>query len=204
MTVKASDLAQVGTSPVEVLRAAKAARSEVRSQLERLQDQRHDIANSLGDEGTPAAARAGLEARLKDVDARIAATDAQLAQADAAVVKATAVPGSTVPDVPQPENHDDAYVAIPVVFTMCVLAPIAIAYARRIWKRGSTVIAPVPREVTDRLEQLGQSVESIALEVERIGEGQRFMTKVMSDNARAIGAGAAQPIPVAQTEKARA
>jgi hypothetical protein len=87
---------------------------------------------------------------------------------------------------------------IPIVFTIFVLAPIAIAYARRIWKRGATVIAPVPREVTDRLEAMGQAVESIAVEVERIGEGQRFLTRVMSDQGRQLGQGAAQPIPVAQ------
>jgi hypothetical protein len=63
------------------------------------------------------------------------------------------------------------------------------------------MVPPVPTEIRDRLEQLGQSVESIALEVERIGEGQRFMTKVMTESGRALGAGAAQPIPVAQADR---
>ena len=83
-----------------------------------------------------------------------------------------------------------------------MLFPVALAYSRRLWKRGATVIAPVPREVTDRLEQMGQAVESIAIEVERIGEGQRFLTRVMSDQNRQLGAGAAQPIPVNQAQKA--
>jgi hypothetical protein len=200
--ISAADLARTSNSPAEVLKAAKAARSELRNQLDRLQDQQRDITNQLSDEGTPAAARTGLEARLKDIDARIAATDAQIAQADANVVKATAVPGSIVPEPEPPRNNDEALVAIPVVFTLFVLAPIAVAYARRIWKRGSQVAAPISREVTDRLDQLSQSVESIALEVERIGEGQRFVTKVMTESNRALGAGAAQPIQVGQGERA--
>jgi hypothetical protein len=92
--------------------------------------------------------------------------------------------------------------AVSIVFTLFVLFPIAFAYSRRLWKKGATVIAPVPREVTDRLEQMGQAVESIAIEVERIGEGQRFLTKVMSEQNRQLGAGAAQPIQVPQGQKA--
>jgi hypothetical protein len=40
------------------------------------------------------------------------------------------------------------------------------------------------------------AVEATAVEVERIGEGQRFLTRLFTEGegARAIGAGAAQPI----------
>ena len=36
----------------------------------------------------------------------------------------------------------------------------------------------------DRLARVEQAVESIAIEVERIGEGQRFVTKLMNDRAQ--------------------
>ena len=36
-----------------------------------------------------------------------------------------------------------------------------------------------------RLARIEQSVDAIALEVERISEGQRFTTKLLSENARA-------------------
>lgn len=56
----------------------------------------------------------------------------------------------------------------------------------------------------DRLNRLDQAMDSIAIEVERIGEGQRFVTRVLTDNSRALGAGAAQPIEVAaRGEKSR-
>ena len=45
-------------------------------------------------------------------------------------------------------------------------------------------------------------MDSIAIEVERIGEGQRFVTRVLSENGRALGAGAALPIDAgARSEK---
>jgi hypothetical protein len=194
-----------GASPSAVLKAMEAQRSELRDQLERVQDQRNDIASDLRADEISPADQQGLEARLKETDARISSLEQQIAQADLAVAKASAVPGAVV-ETPPPDTSDrdvlETITTVSVVFTLFVLFPLAFARARRLWKQGATVIAPVPREVTDRLEQLGQSVESIAIEVERIGEGQRFLTRVMSDQNRQLGAGAAQPIVVNQEQRA--
>jgi hypothetical protein len=55
-----------------------------------------------------------------------------------------------------------------------------IAHTRRIWKRP---IAPraLPASAESRLERIEQAVESIAVEVERVSEGQRFVTRLMSE-----------------------
>jgi len=47
----------------------------------------------------------------------------------------------------------------------------------------------------DRLARLEQAMESIAIEVERIGEGQRFVTKLMSDRSQALPERVAIPAP---------
>src|SRR5215218_6271528 len=39
----------------------------------------------------------------------------------------------------------------------------------------------VPGEVMNRLERMEQAIDSIAVEVERISEGQRFTTKLLSE-----------------------
>jgi hypothetical protein len=192
-----------GATPSAVLKAMEAQRRELRDQLDRVQDQRNDISRSLRNDEITAPDREGLAARLKETDARISSLEQQIAQADLAVAKASAVPGAVVeppPPLPRTGPPEEVFI-IPIVFTIFVLCPIAVAYARRLWKRGSTVIAPIPREVTERLDQMGQAVESIAIEVERIGEGQRFLTRVMSDQNRQLGAGAAQPIAVPQGQK---
>jgi hypothetical protein len=197
-------IARDGASPSAMLKAMEAQRSELRDQLDRVQEQRNEIAGWLKAEDITAPDREGLAGRLRETDARISSLEQQIAQADLAVAKAAAVPGAVVEPPPldtQKSDEAEAITAIFIVFTLFVLCPIAIAYARRLWKRGSTVIAPVPREVTERLEQMGQAVESIALEVERIGEGQRFLTKVMSEQTRQLGAGAAQPIQVNQGQQ---
>jgi hypothetical protein len=39
----------------------------------------------------------------------------------------------------------------------------------------------IPSEVQNRLERMEQSIDAIAVEIERISEGQRFTTKLLSD-----------------------
>ena len=41
--------------------------------------------------------------------------------------------------------------------------------------------APKDLEVAARLERIEQALDSVAIEVERISEGQRFTTKLLSD-----------------------
>ena len=51
----------------------------------------------------------------------------------------------------------------------------------------------VPTEVMSRLERIEQAVDAIAVEVERISEGQRFTTKLLSEGraGNALPAGSA-------------
>jgi len=61
--------------------------------------------------------------------------------------------------------------------------PLARAFARRLDKRTVTTSAALPPEVAQRLGAIEQAVDSVAVEVERISEGQRFTTKLLSDRA---------------------
>jgi hypothetical protein len=57
--------------------------------------------------------------------------------------------------------------------------PLARAFARRMDRKSA---APqMPTEVSAQLAQLNQAVDAIALEVERISEGQRFTTRLLSE-----------------------
>ena len=74
---------------------------------------------------------------------------------------------------------------------ICVFGifPFAIAYARLIWKRASETSRPrttvVDTETQQRLLAIQQAVDTIAIEVERLSEGQRFVTKVLAEGAEA-------------------
>jgi hypothetical protein len=42
------------------------------------------------------------------------------------------------------------------------------------------------RAIDDRLTRMEQSIEAIAIEMERVGEGQRFVTKLLAERAPAL------------------
>lgn len=178
-----------------VYRAQVAMRKELGDQLDRLQDTRRELAGQLADPETAGSARAGIESRIAALDTRIAAMDKQVAAADAEVAKAAGIPGAVVPD-PEPVRTgppEEAF-AIGGLFIVCAVLPLSIAYARRVWRRGAVAVSAIPQEVMDRLTRLDQAVDAIAVEVERIGEGQRFVTRVLVEKPAAAAAlGAAEP-----------
>jgi hypothetical protein len=192
-------------APQAVYKAFNAQRQELAQQLEHLEDKRRDLMNQLQNPQVNGVNKTGIETRIAEVDKRIVEVDKQLAAADQAVAKQAAVPGA----VPPPERHErngppEEVFVLSGIFMFVVFFPLSIAFARRIWRRGAAAAVAFPQELADRLNRLDQSVDSIAIEVERIGEGQRFVTRVMSENGRSIGGGAAAPINVgAYGEKAR-
>ena len=95
--------------------------------------------------------------------------------------------GQTVIGVP-PRGADGGIpqeaVTISVAFFLTMAAiiiflPVARAFARRMDRRSGP--AQVPAEVSSQLEHLNQAVDAIALEVERISEGQRFTTRLLTE-----------------------
>ena len=72
--------------------------------------------------------------------------------------------------------------------------PLARAFARRI-ESGRASPSAVPSDLGERLDRIERAVESIALEVERISEGQRFVTKLMSERAERLPQGSGLRAP---------
>ena len=189
-------------TPQTVLQGLREQRRELQQQLENLNDERGDIARELRTQTENRAApegadRAGLEARLTTIDGRIAETEALLRTADLQVAQAAAVPGAVVREPPRPPDHGEEIAVVGSLFIVVVLLPLTVAYSRRLWKRGAAAVTTIPKELYDRFTQLEQSVDAVAVEVERIGEGQRFITRVFSENTDARGiAAAAHALPV--------
>jgi hypothetical protein len=174
-----------------IYRGFRAQREELANQQENLQDTRGELMRELEQLPQNAPGRAGIEARIAAIDTRIALMDKQIADADAQVAKAAAIPGAIVepPRIVRSGPPEELYI-IGTVFTFVCLVPIVIAWTRRLWKRGSVVVSAIPKEISERLARLEQSADATALEVERIGEGQRFLTRIFTegDIARALNA----------------
>jgi uncharacterized phage infection (PIP) family protein YhgE len=175
----------------------KAQRSELTNQLEQLESTRNDISNRLEELPASSSERPALEARMKDLDAQIATVDQMRASNAAQIATAAAIPGAVVEPPVFVRNGlpEEAYV-VGTIFILVFFLPLSIAFARRISRRSAAVVTSFPREIADRLSRMEQAVEATAVEVERIGEGQRFLTRLLTEGegTRAIGAGAAQPL----------
>lgn len=92
---------------------------------------------------------------------------------------ATGQPFMPFSDVPERAQE----VAFAFLFTIAAIfigTPLARAFARRMDRRPVAAAAAAP-EVVSRLDRIEQAVEAVALEVERISEGQRYVTKLMSE-----------------------
>jgi uncharacterized protein YhaN len=133
-----------------------------------------------------------MEAHLDFVDAtaQLEATNQQIKELQGvapaqpvAIVEQPAPPPQPVAIVgqPAPESFPRAQdIATMYAGGIVLLLPLVVTLARRLWVRG------VRRESLDlenspRLQRIEQAVESIAIEVERIGEAQRFTTRLLAE-----------------------
>jgi hypothetical protein len=172
-----------GVSPTAVLRGFRAERQELANQLSDLQDTRSSLMRDLQQLPPGEAGRAGIEARIAGIDARITAMDKAIADADAQVARAAAIPGAVI-EQPRPENNSmpEEVFVLSLLMIFLVLFPFSLAVARRVWKRGTAAVVSFPKEISERLARLEQAAEATALEVERIGEGQRFLTRLFTES----------------------
>jgi hypothetical protein len=190
--------APLAPEQAEFLRLRRTALS---NQLESAQERRDEVAEQLRSDETQASERPGLEARLRVLDDRlvqieteIALNGAQLAnapsrRADQVVSTGAARAGNRIIDRVNPN--------LLTIFGFALLMPFAVQLARRFFApdrapRGGNQLAEAAA-MSSRLDKMESALDAVAIEVERIGESQRFLTQAMTDpiaRGTAIGAGA--------------
>jgi hypothetical protein len=93
----------------------------------------------------------------------------------------TIPPGAFDNEIP-PQAVDISIVFFLMIAAIIIGLPLVRAFARRMDRRGT---AQIPNEISSQLAHLNQAVDAIALEVERISEGQRFTTRLLSEQKEA-------------------
>jgi hypothetical protein len=88
-------------------------------------------------------------------------------------------------------NPVEVFAQVMAIVVSSVAAFVAIGVAARwVWKR-TTRTLPAPRVDNDRLQRIEEAVDTIALEIERMSEAQRFTAKLLLE--RGTDAAQAQP-----------
>lgn len=182
--------------------ALKAQRSELSNQLESVDSRRSSLMKQLRSNGDPVAVK-GLEARLALLDARQLQLESDLQQTGQLLSSTSAGLVSSTSAPPRMGTFTtNQTMALSVLGIIFIGFPLAIGLAKAMWRRSiKPGVAPQAlTETAQRLERLESSVDAIAIEVERISEGQRFVTKLLSEGhgAPAIGAGSPETVRVAK------
>ena len=171
------NLKPLSSADVEAL---KAKRSELSRQLSSVQGRRDDVAKELS--RTTGASAKGLEQRLAVMDERIVQLERDIAFNGRELARA---PGELVSEEATVARYgpfsSGQLTAISIVSIVMVWGPLAWAAARMMLKRTHQP-KPSPQllEGTARLERIEQAVDAMSIEIERISEGQRFVTQLMS------------------------
>ncbi len=191
---------------VAVLRAR---RSELSTQLNSADGRRRELQKQLVN-ASGQQDRAGLEQRIGVLDARISGLENDLGDVGRQLSSAPAALATNRPNTFEigPTGRSrlaQNMVPISIVFTLFVLAPLALSISRGIWKRGSLPRQSSSPADAQRLERMEQAMEAIAIEIERVSEGQRFVTRLLSEQRVGVPLATGQPgkdaarIPAKQT-----
>jgi hypothetical protein len=185
-----------GLGQLELLQAQGAA---LNRQLAGLRVQRSFLDRQARDAGG-GSERAAIDANRANLDVQIAQAQADLDNVRAQVAAHENVPLSRVgqsgqvsqPPLRQARTVDpEMIIGMSFALLMVIVVPMSIAYARRVWRGKPQPTAPRTDEIAPRLDRLEHAVDAIAIEIERISEGQRFVTKVLAERPTATA-----PAPV--------
>ena len=160
-------------------------RDELSSQLSSVTSRRNSLSEQVRS-APDGASRTGLEARIRLLDQRILQLETDIAGVGQQLA---AAPGDLVAFMENrpPSGGGDDFgegLGVGIFGTVFVLG---LVYAFQRWRRRKhPKVAGAPANLlTDsaqRLERVEHAIEAIALEVERVGEGQRFVTKLLAES----------------------
>jgi cell division septum initiation protein DivIVA len=184
-------------------------RDELKDQLETLNEQRSELAEQIQRIGpSEAAVRANPIARLQALDERIGRLEREQAMADDAIANAKtngvstdeANPGDpgriVIPRIPRFDfgnwsTHEQAPVpwrdrALDslLVTGPVTLASVVLVGAMIYWRLARSMknqLAKLQASQAGALTELQRSVDTVAVEIERVSENQRFVTKLVGD-----------------------
>ena len=175
-------------STEEQVRELLAQRDELSSQLTGVASRRRELAREIT-ATTDAGIRAGLEGRLAILDQRILQLETDLAttgrQLSSAPTELAAIAESRNQGR-NDEGFDEGFFA--GGFSALGLAIVVGFFLRRRWKRRRPAArGELGADASPRLERLEHGMDAIAVEIERISEGQRFVTRLLSESQSPIG-----------------
>ena len=170
------------------IRQLLAQREELSNQLSGVSARRTELASEIRNRSVEAT-RGGLEERLRLLDNRILQLETDLASTGRQIAAAPPdLIAETRPARPQGGGDDFEEGVMSGGFSVLVFLSIVYFFQRwRRKRRGPAPAAELGGESAQRLERLENGMEAIAIEIERVSEGQRFVTRLLSEAQPPLG-----------------
>ena len=186
-----SDRAPTRTELSDFIRQAigtglSSAQAAVEQELGTAISERNAIQASL-DASTSSTQRAALTTQLNKANRKV--RDLQRAvdkiKAGEDKVNGGGTYSETNPALQNPNDFVPTTMIVSVMSILFIGFPLAIAFSRIMLRRATNQApqssAQLTAEQTRRFDRLEQSVDAIAIEIERISESQRYLTKVLGE-----------------------
>jgi hypothetical protein len=160
----------------------KAREKELNNQLNEVKDRRDELSQQLQQQGS-GAERAAIDARIGILDQRMLQIESDLATVGRDLV-ATA-PASIAEPPPRYyyRGYDEGAMwgagFMGAGLTFALFIPLLIRTFRR--RRHLQTPTPLPALGGERIERMEQAIDTIAVEIERVSENQRFMTRLLTE-----------------------
>jgi len=172
-----------------------AQRRQLNEQLDQATDRRNDLMNKIL--GAPETAKPGLQGELNVLNDRIVQLESNLnvigqeiAGASPELISMAEEPST------RPGDAFDEGMAAGVAAgagSVLVIMTALIFFLRRAWKRRARTAPPMLLAAdSERLQRLEHGIDAMAIEIERISEGQRYVTKLLSESHGGVPAPAGQ------------
>ena len=182
----AAPVAQTTGASFEALQTAVTTLSQ---ELAGLKAEREVVNDRI--DGSEGEAQTKLTQQRDQLDGKITQTEVQLESAKAQMGARIGVSADIIsstghvvvppPYIPRHGADPDMIVGLSFALLMMIGLPLAIGYARRIWRGSAKPKETQAPAEAQRFERLEQAVDAIAMEIERVAEGQRFVTKIMAE-----------------------
>jgi hypothetical protein len=190
--------------------AIRERRSDMSSQLNSAVDRRNDLADDLKD--APAGTEQGILARIQLLDQRILQIESDIESSGQMLRSGMTVDNGVALVAPPPPQtlgmSQDTMTALGLAFSAFFLLPLAIGSMRLMFRRAKRRDSQPSADMTARFEQLEQAVDAVAIEIERVGEAQRFQARVLAEAnmmpALNESRGSAQSVPLREYDEERA
>jgi hypothetical protein len=167
---------------IEQMEELFSRRDELNRQLNSVTERRQSLVSQLRS-SPDGAARTGLEERLKVLDSRILQLERDLASTGQQLASAPAdlsLAAERAQRAPSGDDFDEGVAA--GMFPTAAFFIVLFVFMRwRRKRRGPKPLVKLNDENAQRLQRLEQGMEAIAIEIERVSEGQRFVTKLLSE-----------------------